>query len=131
MDDAFLNTPRTPRFSPRTPKSSVYRKFEAGLDGLDEEDEAELTLLGEDERRQYAAGLEDGFGSIKRTQPVSAEDKRAMVLLCVLCAFSSCRDVPVLRSPKYVDLIQGVPVCFLGPCDFNSNPHSKCSWVLL
>ncbi|KAJ7664334.1 acetyl-coenzyme A transporter 1-domain-containing protein [Mycena polygramma] len=92
MDDSLSTTfqnialsPRTPRFSPRTPRSSVYRKFEAGLDGLDEEEEAELTLLGEDERRQYAQGLDDGFGpALPRTQPVSAEDKRAMVLLCVL-----------------------------------------------
>ncbi|KAJ7242346.1 acetyl-coenzyme A transporter 1 [Mycena haematopus] len=91
MDDtlstAFQNvalSPRTPRFSPRTPRSSVYRKFEAGLDGLGEEDEAELRLLDDDERPQYVDGLEDGFGAIDRTQPVSAEDKRAMVLLCVL-----------------------------------------------
>ncbi|KAJ7842817.1 acetyl-coenzyme A transporter 1-domain-containing protein [Mycena olivaceomarginata] len=78
--------PLTPRFTSQTPRSTVYRKFEAGLDGLGEEDEAELTLLGEDERRQYAEGLDDGFGSITRTQPgpVSAEDKRAMVLLVVL-----------------------------------------------
>ncbi|KAJ7102769.1 acetyl-coenzyme A transporter 1-domain-containing protein [Mycena epipterygia] len=72
--------------SPRTPRSTVYRKFEADLDGLDEEDEDELTLLGEDERRQYGQGLgaEDGFGQLKRPQPVSSEDKRAMALLCVL-----------------------------------------------
>ncbi|KAJ7164642.1 acetyl-coenzyme A transporter 1-domain-containing protein [Mycena crocata] len=71
--------------SPRTPRSSVYRKFEAGLDDLGEEDE--LTLLGEEERRQYAQGydMEDGFGSpITRSGPVSSEDKRAMALLCVL-----------------------------------------------
>ncbi|KAF7340838.1 hypothetical protein MSAN_02113200 [Mycena sanguinolenta] len=88
MDTSFQNialSPRTPRFSPRTPRSTVYRKFEAGLDGLGEEDEAELTLLDDDERRQYANGLEDGFGTLNQApQPVSAEDKRAMVLLCVL-----------------------------------------------
>ncbi|KAJ6542083.1 acetyl-coenzyme A transporter 1-domain-containing protein [Mycena vulgaris] len=77
--------------SPRTPRSTVYRKFEAGLDGLGEEDEDELALLDEDERRQYARGfdLDDGFGPINRPQPVSSEDKRAMALLCVLCMFSS------------------------------------------
>ncbi|KAJ6614792.1 acetyl-coenzyme A transporter 1-domain-containing protein [Mycena sp. CBHHK59/15] len=81
--------------SPRTPKSVAYRKFEAALDGLSEGDEDELTLLGEDERRQYTRGLDledDGFGSLKLPQPVSFEDKKAMVLLCILY------------------LIQGVPI---------------------
>jgi hypothetical protein len=89
--------PLTPRFTPQTPRSTVYRKFEAGLDGLgEEEDEAELRLLGEDERRQYAEGLDDGFGSITRTHPgpVSAEDKRAMVLLVVLCTLFSRQATP-------------------------------------
>jgi hypothetical protein len=122
MDDSlstsFQNialSPRTPRFSPRTPRSAVYRKFEAGLDGLREEEEAELTLLGEDDRRQYADGLEDGFGQITRAQPLSSEEKRAMVLLCVLCMFFffllSCHHCPYIQA----DLIQGVPVpsfCF-------------------
>lgn len=100
--------------SPRTPRSTVYRKFEADLDGLDEEDEDELTLLGEDDRRQYAQGLdaEDGFGQLKRVQPVSSEDKRAMALLCVLCMFSSCRCRRWAHTSA--DLIQGVPVCSSG-----------------
>ncbi|KAJ7722661.1 acetyl-coenzyme A transporter 1-domain-containing protein [Mycena maculata] len=73
--------------SPRTPRSTVYRKFDADLDGLDEEDEDELALLGEDERLHYGQGIdvEDGFGDINRPpQPISVEDKRAMALLCVL-----------------------------------------------
>ncbi|KAK7039310.1 acetyl-coenzyme A transporter 1-domain-containing protein [Favolaschia claudopus] len=101
MDDTnFQNialSPRTPRFtphagrfSPRTPRFSLYRKFEADLDGLGEEEEedegdAEVTLLDEEERRRYAEGLEDGYGVVERSQqPIPAEDKRAMVLLCVL-----------------------------------------------
>ncbi|KAJ7101391.1 acetyl-coenzyme A transporter 1-domain-containing protein [Mycena belliarum] len=81
--------------SPRTPRSTVYRKFEAGLDGLGENDEDELALLDEEERCRYARGLEmdDGFGPVGPPPPVSGEDKRAMALLCVLY------------------LIQGVPVC--------------------
>lgn len=107
MDDSlstsFQNialSPRTPRFSPRTPRSAVYRKFEAGLDGLREEEEAELTLLGEDDRRQYADGLEDGFGQITRAQPLSSEEKRAMVLLCVLCMFFFCCHVTTALTSK-------------------------------
>jgi hypothetical protein len=49
------------------------------------EDEVELNLLGEDEQRQAANGLdiEEQFGH--PTHSLSSEDKRAMVLLCVLC----------------------------------------------
>ncbi|KAJ7450051.1 acetyl-coenzyme A transporter 1-domain-containing protein [Mycena galericulata] len=113
---AFQNialSPRTPRFSPRTPRSTVYRKFEAGLDGLGEEDEDEMTLLGEEERRQYGPGvdMEDGFGTINRPpQPISAEDKRAMALLCVLY------------------LIQGVPLGLgLGSMPFILQNHLSYS----
>ncbi|KAJ7033133.1 acetyl-coenzyme A transporter 1-domain-containing protein [Mycena alexandri] len=103
-------SPRTPRFSPRTPRSAVYTKFVAGLDGLGEEDE--LALLDEDDRRQYAEGLEvdDGFGTINRNKPVSSEDKRAMVLLCVLY------------------LIQGVPPSsFIGSMPFILQKHLSYS----
>ncbi|KAJ7071432.1 acetyl-coenzyme A transporter 1-domain-containing protein [Mycena amicta] len=48
-----------------------------------EDDEVELSLLGEDERREAAHGLDI---EEQREQPhsLSSEDKKAMVLLCVL-----------------------------------------------
>ncbi|XP_006454580.1 hypothetical protein AGABI2DRAFT_189835 [Agaricus bisporus var. bisporus H97] len=64
--------------SPRTPKSS--RPYS------DEEDGFELSLLGEEERRQAAHGTDDEVhpsGNVGK-KPMSTEDKRAMVLLCVL-----------------------------------------------
>lgn len=66
--------------SPRTPKFS----HRMGPDD-EAEDEVELNLLGEDEQRQAANGLdiEEQFGH--PTHSLSSEDKRAMVLLCVLC----------------------------------------------
>lgn len=62
--------------TPRTPISSRV----IGIDG--EEEDVELSLLGEDERRQAAFGAE-GEGIDKR--PISLKDKKAMALLCVLC----------------------------------------------
>lgn len=67
--------------SPRTPKSS--RPYS------DEEDGFELSLLGEEERRQAAHGTDDEVhpsGNVGK-KPMSTEDKRAMVLLCVLCVY--------------------------------------------
>jgi MFS transporter, PAT family, solute carrier family 33 (acetyl-CoA transportor), member 1 len=54
---------------------------------VDAEEEVELSLLEEDDRRQAAAGFVDGNGHLeaKHKAPLSAEDKRAMTLLCVLC----------------------------------------------
>lgn len=65
--------------SPRTPKAN--RTFE------DVEDDMELSLLGEEERRQAAEGLEDVSLRNVSKKPMSSKDKRAMVLLCVLCKF--------------------------------------------
>lgn len=68
--------------SPRTPRSTSRVAFdEAG------EDDVELSLLGDDERRQAAYGVDREYGSGvgDSKHPISAEDKRAMVLLCVLC----------------------------------------------
>jgi hypothetical protein len=66
--------------NPRTPRGN--RSF--GYDTT-EEDEVELTLLGEEERRQAALGLEEARESKEVKRPLSARDKRAMVLLSVLC----------------------------------------------
>jgi MFS transporter, PAT family, solute carrier family 33 (acetyl-CoA transportor), member 1 len=69
--------------SPRTPVARSPRPPQNG--GADSE-EVELSLLGEAERRQAATGLdgEDDVGYTSK-RPVSSKDKRAMVLLCVLC----------------------------------------------
>lgn len=59
---------------PRTPKTPITF------------DEVELQLLGEDDRRQAALGLSDEFPPVHDPKrPFSARDKRAMVLLIVLC----------------------------------------------
>jgi len=51
-------------------------------------EEVEMSLLSKDERRSADPGLADGNGYLEDMQkaPISLEDKRAMVLLCVLCA---------------------------------------------
>jgi hypothetical protein len=56
---------------------------------LDAEEEVEMSLLEEDDRRLAAAGFVDGNGHLeaKHKVPLSAEDKRAMTLLCVLCTW--------------------------------------------
>ncbi|KAF7329223.1 hypothetical protein MKEN_00182900 [Mycena kentingensis (nom. inval.)] len=79
-------SPRTPRFPPQTPRSVAFRKFESTLaDSPVEDDSDEITLLGEDERRTYADGLVDGFGTVPEAAgPISGEDKRGMALLIVL-----------------------------------------------
>jgi hypothetical protein len=62
--------------SPRTPRGG-HRMDDEG------DDDVELSLLGESERQQAANGLDPDHGH--PTQTLSGEDKRAMVLLCVLC----------------------------------------------
>jgi len=57
----------------------------------DEDDSVEMSLLDEDDRRQASAGIldrpeEEHVTDLKK--PMSAKDKRAMVLLCVLCEFT-------------------------------------------
>ncbi|RDB29639.1 hypothetical protein Hypma_015130 [Hypsizygus marmoreus] len=93
--------------SPRTPKTP--KTLRMGLD--DAEEGVELSLLGEDERRQAARDLdevEEEISSHKR--PISAKDKRGMVLLCVLY------------------LIQGVPLGLaLGSVPFLLREHLSYS----
>lgn len=60
------------------------------------EEGVELSLLGAEERRQAARGYgdEDGDDAVGRRKQagekksISQKDKRAMVLLCVLCEWS-------------------------------------------
>lgn len=107
-----LNTihiaPRTPK-TPRTP----WTDGDGG-----ETEEVQLSLLGEEDRRQAALGLgdteEQGYPrepEIKR--PLSVKDKRGIILLIVLCEiyiyFISLFSV-LLNVSICPDLIQGVPV---------------------
>lgn len=67
--------------SPRTPKSPRI-----GLD--DAEEGVELSLLGEEERHQASRGLDDAEDApTDSKKAIGAKDKRAMVLLCILCTF--------------------------------------------
>ena len=51
-------------------------------------EEVEMSLLGEDERRRGDAGFAD-YTDDKHKVTLSSEDKRAMALLCTLCAWIS------------------------------------------
>ena len=68
----------TVRIQPRTPRLQH------------DTEEVELSLLGEDERRQAAFGVpENGSARASRAKrPMSTKDKRSMGLLCILCGFS-------------------------------------------
>jgi PAT family acetyl-CoA transporter-like MFS transporter 1 len=80
--------------SPRTPVARSPRTNQNG----NADDDVELSLLGEDERRLAAAGLdEDDPYTTKR--PLSSKDKRAMVLLCVLCKFTISADALITVQP--------------------------------
>jgi hypothetical protein len=81
--DSIQVTPRTPR---------MLRNVSM--------DEVELTLLDEEERTRAANGFGHGDGTPttpKGKRPLTAQDKREMVLLSVLCEpllNRSCRDHP-------------------------------------
>lgn len=74
----------TIHIAPRTP-STARKPY-----GNSSEDELELSLLGEEERRQAANGLESeeqGFATPEGKKPVSNKDKRGIALLIVLCEY--------------------------------------------
>lgn len=78
--NAIHIAPRTPK-TPRTPWTGRED---------DDADEVELNLLDEEDRRQAAQGLgeteEQGFlNGSEAKRPMSAKDKRGMVLLIILC----------------------------------------------
>jgi hypothetical protein len=87
--DSIQITPRTPR---------VMHSDHAAVE------EVEMSLLEEDDRRRAAAGFVDGNGHIeaKPRVPLSPEDKRAMVLLCILCTWLS--SPPRITRPNYCPL---------------------------
>jgi hypothetical protein len=84
--DSVQITPRTPRF--------VRPKYADGFDSLVAEDaeEVEMSLLSGDERSRAGHGFTNGDEYLEdkhKALVISPEDKRAMVLLCVLCAWFS------------------------------------------
>lgn len=71
------------QISPRTPRTP----HDTG-----DEDNVELSLLNDAERIQSARAFLDETHSLSDNEPdikrnISAKDKRAMVLLCVLCKY--------------------------------------------
>jgi hypothetical protein len=48
-------------------------------------DEVELSLLNDEERHQAGQGFSDGFPSAEGKRPFSPKDKKAMLLLIILC----------------------------------------------
>ncbi|KII94436.1 hypothetical protein PLICRDRAFT_88660 [Plicaturopsis crispa FD-325 SS-3] len=100
------------QINPRTPKTA--RANWTGLED-DENEDVELSLLGEEERRQAAAGLDQEYGAPDDSKrPLSAKDKKAMVLLSVLY------------------LIQGVPIGLaLGSVPFILREHLSYSQLAI
>ncbi len=75
--------------TPRTPRSTRLNHHDADADyviGSGSPEEVEMSLLAEDERRRADAGFAD-YADAKHKAPLSSEDKRAMALLCTLCAW--------------------------------------------
>lgn len=98
--------------SPRTPKTPKTSQFDEAEEGV------ELSLLNEEERYQAARDFDDMQelnGNVKH--PISSKDKRAMVLLCILCKSSISYLCYYSEITRRKDLIQGVPVCIsFYPC---------------
>jgi PAT family acetyl-CoA transporter-like MFS transporter 1 len=80
--DSVQVTPRTPRTA-RGDFDDVDTDYVVGSRSAEE---VEMSLLGEDERRHADAGFAE---HTKHKAPLSSEDKRAMVLLCILCTWIS------------------------------------------
>jgi hypothetical protein len=64
--------------SPRTPKTP--RNV-----GGDDESDVELELLNEEQRLEADRDVDEPVVHTPAKKPISAKDKRSMVLLCVLC----------------------------------------------
>ena len=88
--------------SPHTRSSSSLQRNQASVRPLhsanghnyggEEEDEVELSLLGDQERRQAALGVDSADVEEVREKPkvpLSTKDKKAVALLIVLCTHVS------------------------------------------
>jgi hypothetical protein len=79
----------TVRIIPRTPKTNIPMKEWDANDG----DDVELNLLDENARHEASNGfVEDYGGGLESKRPLSSKDKRAMVLLVLLCG---CRSASI------------------------------------
>lgn len=78
--DSVQVTPRTPR----TMRGDIDDADADYVIGSRSAEEVEMSLLGDEERRHADAGFAE---HTKHKAPLSSEDKRAMVLLCVLCTW--------------------------------------------
>lgn len=97
------------RILPRTPRTPrIGEQNRRGSDDVVAADEVELSLLGEDERREAALGLSEDRPS-KRS--LSTRDKNAMTLLIILCE-CICVSNYMFELTRDKDLIQGFPVSF-------------------
>ena len=79
------------QITPRTPRSARLNRNDVDSDyvvGSGSTEEVEMSLLEEDERRRADAGFEE-YEDAKHKAPLTSEDKRAMALLCTLCAWLS------------------------------------------
>ncbi|KAF7320162.1 GYF domain-containing protein [Mycena kentingensis (nom. inval.)] len=107
--------------SPRTAKHAHRTSY-------DGEDDVELSLLGEEERRQAANGLdvEDQRGS--QPHSLSNEDKRAMVLLCILYLIQGVPLGLALGSVPFI-LREQLSYSQLGTFALSGYPYSlKLLW---
>lgn len=82
-------TPRTPK----TPRSEMR----------DGDDDLELSLLDDEERLRSARDFGDDTSSVTESEsdskkPISAKDKRQMVLLCVLCEWAGLQASAPVNS---------------------------------
>jgi len=106
--DSVQITPRTPR--------TVRPKYAEADDSLvgGEVEEVEMSLLSVDERSRAEPGFTNGDWYLEDKQKapiISLEDKRAMVLLCVLCAWL----LPLLPMMQMSKQLRFAPFSRLNP----------------
>ena len=108
------------QISPRTMTRS--RRFSDAT----ERDEVQLSLLSQEHDSTHDNGVSFD-GDYKKTKTISVRDRKAMILLIVLCP--SAPSHPLLCSSLLLDLIQGVPVSNTRLWQSHANPDI-CSWAL-
>ncbi|KAI0253362.1 acetyl-coenzyme A transporter 1-domain-containing protein [Lactifluus subvellereus] len=91
------------QINPRTPR--VVRSNHADTE------EVEMSLLEEDDRRRADPGFMDESGHLeaKHKAPLSTEDKRAMVLLCILCSIPFILREHLSYSQLAIFALSGYP----------------------
>ncbi|KAN0129643.1 Acetyl-coenzyme A transporter 1 [Lactarius tabidus] len=114
--------------TPRTPRTAREDNDDAGADYLIDSrsaEEVEMSLLGEDERRHADAGFAE---HTKHKAPLSSEDKRAMVLLCILYLIQGVPIGLAMGSIPFI-LREHLSYSQLGTFALSSYPYSlKLLW---